>query len=87
MYIPLKETVIRDFAPKDAEALYRIVRERDILLYMGDWAENGKEIAEGPSCRLAKKCGFTLFEKRLPLGHKQSNIVSDSYYYYRLYRK
>ncbi|MFA9379388.1 MAG: GNAT family N-acetyltransferase [Lachnotalea sp.] len=40
-----------------------------------------------PSCRLAEKCGFELFEKRTPVGHIQPNMKSDSYYYYRIYRK
>ena len=42
--------------------------------------------ATTPSCRLAEKCGFPLFEKRTPIGHVQPNMVSDSYYYYRIYR-
>ena len=44
------------------------------------------DCANTPSCRLAEKCGFTLFEKRTPIGHVQPNMVSDSYYYYRIYR-
>ncbi len=39
------------------------------------------------SCKLAEKCGFKLFEKRTPIGHKQSNMKSDSYYYYRKWRE
>ncbi len=39
-----------------------------------------------PSCALAERCGFETFELRTPLGHTQPNIVSKSYYYYRLYR-
>ena len=38
------------------------------------------------SCRFAEKCGFELFEKRTPIGHAQPNMVSDCYFYYRLYR-
>lgn len=38
------------------------------------------------SCNLAKKCGFELFEKRTPISHKQPNMESDSYFYYRKYR-
>lgn len=38
------------------------------------------------SCNLAQKCGFELFEKRTPMGHKQPNMESDSYFYYRKYR-
>lgn len=44
------------------------------------------DCANTPSCRLAEKCGFTLFEKRTPIGHVQPNMESDSYYYYRIYR-
>ena len=39
-----------------------------------------------PSCKLAEKCVFKLFEKRMPIGHIQPNMVSDSYFYYRRYR-
>lgn len=42
--------------------------------------------ANTPSCNLAEKCGFELFEKRTPIGHKQPNMESDSYFYYRKYR-
>lgn len=45
------------------------------------------DCANLPSCKLAEKCGFELFEKRMPIGHVQPNMESDSYYYYRLYRK
>lgn len=45
------------------------------------------DCANTPSCKLAEECGFELFEKRTPIGHVQPNMVSDSYYYYRLYRK
>lgn len=38
------------------------------------------------SCRLAEKCNFELFEKRTPIEHKQSNMESDNYFYYRKYR-
>lgn len=42
--------------------------------------------ANTASCNLAEKCGFELFERRIPLGHKQPNMESDSYFYYRRYR-
>lgn len=45
------------------------------------------DCANIPSCKLAEKCGFELFEKRIPIGHAQPNMESDSYYYYRKYRK
>lgn len=38
------------------------------------------------SCNLAKKCDFELFEKRTPINHKQPNMESDSYFYFRKYR-
>ncbi|WP_434799382.1 GNAT family N-acetyltransferase [Terrisporobacter vanillatitrophus] len=44
------------------------------------------DCANLPSCHLALKCGFELFEKRTPIGHKQPNMESDSYFYYRKYR-
>lgn len=45
------------------------------------------DYANKASCRLAKKCGYKLFELRKPIGYKQYNMESDSYYYYRCYRK
>ncbi len=39
------------------------------------------------SCRVAEKAGFELFEKRIPINHKQPNMESNSYFYYRKYRK
>jgi len=44
------------------------------------------DCANNPSCHLAEKCGFELFEKRTPIKHKQPNMESDSYFYYRRYR-
>ena len=44
------------------------------------------DIANEPSCKLATACGFELFEKRTPISHKQPNMESDSYFYYRKYR-
>lgn len=179
MLIELHDIIIRDFARKDAETLYRIAREKDIVRFMKDWSENARQpedyydyidwlqskkdstdiyenkryavakkdtdeligmvgmgledtlkevevayfmsgpyrrrgytgqavaaltewcfnvsdvpyliltvdCANAPSCLLAGKCGFELFEKRMPIGHVQPNMESDSYYYYRLYRK
>jgi len=40
-----------------------------------------------PSCNLALKCGFELFEKRYFISHKQPNMESDHYNYYRKYRE
>ena len=45
------------------------------------------DCTNAPSCRLAERLGFELFERRTPIGHKQPNMESDSYYYYRMYRK
>ena len=44
------------------------------------------DVANEPSCKFALRCGFELFEKRTPIGHKQHNMESDSYYYFRRYR-
>ena len=179
MRIEAKEIVIRDFERKDADNLYRIVRENNILRFMHDWSEAGDskeayfeyidwhqtqknsidiyenkryvialndtdemigmvgmgmedtlneievayfmsekyqkkgytleavnqlvkwcfqvsdikyliltiDCANIASCKLAEKCGFELFEKRTPISHKQPNMESDSYFYYRKYRK
>ena len=179
MRILTDNIVIRDFERKDAEYLFKIVREKNIVRFMKDWSEhspspesfygfidwlqtqkdstdiyenkryaialpdtdemigmvgmgledtvneveiayfmNEKHQRKGytkeavralvnwcfevsnipyliltidcaniPSCRLAEKCGFELFEKRTPIGHKQPNMESDSYFYYRIYRK
>lgn len=38
------------------------------------------------SCKVAQKAEFELFEERIPLSHKQPNMVSKSYFYYRKYR-
>jgi RimJ/RimL family protein N-acetyltransferase len=38
------------------------------------------------SCKVAEKAQFKLFEKRTPIGHKQPNMESDSYFYFRRYR-
>ena len=38
------------------------------------------------SCKVAEKAQFKLFERRTPIGHKQPNMVSDSYFYFRKYR-
>jgi len=43
--------------------------------------------ANDPSNKLAQKCGFELFERRTPIGYQLSNAESDSYFYYRKYRK
>ena len=44
------------------------------------------DVANTPSCKLAEACEFELFERRTPIGHKQPNMESDSYFYYRKYR-
>lgn len=178
MKIETTHIIIRDFERKDAGNLFRIVREKNILRFMPDWAENRNspesyfrfidwhqtqknsidiylnkryvialpdtdemigmvgmgledtlneveaayfmsekfqrngytreavnaladwcfnvsdikyliltiDCANSASCNLAEKCGFELFEKRTPIGHKQPNMESDSYFYYRRYR-
>lgn len=42
--------------------------------------------ANTPSGKLAESCGFTLLEKRTPVGRAKKTLVSGSYDYYRLYR-
>ncbi len=44
------------------------------------------DCANSASCKVAEKSGFELFEKRTPISHKQPNMESDSYFYYRKYR-
>ncbi|MBW6411171.1 GNAT family N-acetyltransferase [Clostridium weizhouense] len=44
------------------------------------------DCANVASCKVAEKSGFELFEKRTPISHKQPNMESDSYFYYRKYR-
>lgn len=44
------------------------------------------DCANDASCKVAEKAGFELFEKRTPISHKQPNMESDSYFYYRKYR-
>lgn len=43
--------------------------------------------ANEASCKVADKAGFELFEKRYPISHKQPNMESDYYNYYRKYRE
>lgn len=178
MRIETNRIVIRDFERKDAEKLYSIVREENVLRFMPDWEDGGDspeaywgyidwhqtqknsidiyenkryvialsdtdemigmvgmgledtlneveiayfmseryqrkgytveavnelvkwcftvsdvkyiiltiDCANVASCNLAQKCKFELFEKRTPISHKQHNMESDSYFYYRKYR-
>ena len=46
MNIQTERLVIRDFAQRDAEDLYRIVREKNILRFMADWAEGHGDIQD-----------------------------------------
>ena len=68
---------------------------KEAVCALADWCFSVSDIpyliltidcANTPSCRLAEKCGFVLFEKRTPIGHIQPNMESDSYFYYRKYR-
>lgn len=43
MRIELPDIVIRDFERKDADALYRIVREKEIVRFMKDWSEHARQ--------------------------------------------
>ena len=55
------------------------VSELDYLILTIDCANEA-------SCKVAERAGFELFEKRYPMNHKQPNMESDCYYYYRKYR-
>ncbi len=44
------------------------------------------DCANEASCKVVQRAGFELFEKRYPLSHKQANMESDCYYYFRKYR-
>lgn len=65
----------------------------DALIILSEWCFKVSEIpyliltidcANEASCRVAVKAGFEKFEKRTPLSHKQPNMESDSYYYFRI---
>ena len=178
MYIETEHLVIRDFERKDAENIYKIIWQKNVVRFMKDWSEHGPspeafygyidwhqtqkdstdvyenkryavalkgndlmigmvgigiedtlnevemayymdedyqgngyatealealfawcmsvselpyliltiDCANAASCRVAEKAGFELFEKRTPISHKQPNMESDSYYYFRKYR-
>jgi RimJ/RimL family protein N-acetyltransferase len=67
----------------------------EALINLLDWCFNVSDIsyliltidcANKASCKVAEKAGFELFEKRTPISHKQPNMESNSYYYYRKYR-
>ena len=45
------------------------------------------DCANESSCKVAQRAGFELFEKRYPIGHKQPNMESNCYYYFRKYRE
>lgn len=51
--------------------------------YNGYISWHQKDSNDAYECRRA---GFELFEKRYPLSHKQPNMESDCYYYFRKYR-
>jgi len=44
------------------------------------------DCANEASCKTALSCGFALYERRTPMNHKQHNMESDSYFYFRRYR-
>ncbi len=41
--------------------------------------------SDASACRLAEKCGFSLYEKRMTVGHCLPGMRGDVYYYYRKY--
>lgn len=73
----------RGYATEALTALFDWCMEVSTLPYMILTIDCANE----PSCNVAKKAGFELFEKRTPIGHKQPNMESDSYYYFRKYRR
>jgi RimJ/RimL family protein N-acetyltransferase len=179
MLLNCNEIIVRDFQRKDAVNLFQIVREKNVLQFMPDWAEiqNSPHEFSGPiewlqnqkdsadfyqrkpyaialsetdeligmvakglketlneiemsyfmkekyqrkgytqkalmalakwcfsvsdihymiatincnneaSCKFAEKCGFELFEKRIPMDNRLQNMENNGYFYYRLYRK
>ena len=70
------------YAPESLAALFDWCMEVSTL----DYLILTIDCANIASCKVAEKSGFELFEKRTPIGHKQPNMISDSYYYYRKYR-
>ncbi|MDO4460426.1 MAG: GNAT family N-acetyltransferase [Clostridia bacterium] len=44
------------------------------------------DVANDASNKVAERTGFELFERRTPISHKQNNMVSESYNYWRKYR-
>ncbi len=60
------------------------LKENDLLI--GVVGMGLEDTVNEASCKVAKKAGFELFEKRTPIGHVQPNMVSDSYFYFRKYR-
>lgn len=68
----------------------------EALIALTDWCMKVSDLpylvltidcANEASCRVAERAGFELFEKRTPIGHKQPNMESDSYFYYRKYSR
>lgn len=67
----------------------------EALVALTDWCMQVSDLpyfiltidcANQSSCAVAERAGFELFEKRTPISHKQPNMESDSYFYYRKYR-
>ena len=73
----------KGYASESVSALFDWCMEVSTLNYMILTID----CANKASCKVAEKSGFELFEKRTPIGHKQANMISDSYYYYRKYRQ
>ena len=68
----------------------------EALMALFDWCMEVSDLnymiltidcANEASCKVAERAGFELFEKRYPINHKQPNMESDCYYYYRKYRR
>ena len=73
---------------KDSQDIYEdkdTINEVEMAYFL-DEDYQGKGYANEALCKVVERAGFELFEKRTPIGHKQPNMESDSYFYYRKYR-
>ena len=85
----LNETAIYFFL---ADAYKGCGYTKEAVTMLSDWclSEGGFKVlvAIAPEShqsegRLAEKCGFTLYEKRVTIGYRLSGLNEDVYYYYR----
>ena len=90
MRIETDRLVIRDLERKDQEQLYKIVWQKNVVRFMRDWSENSpspESFDVYVDWHQTQKDSADVYEcKRYAIGHKQPNMESDCYYYYRKYR-